>query len=492
MTVRNPVPNRTLGVLRTLRGWSQTRLAQASGLDPDVVSKYERGALKVPPETVRLLVATMGYPPYMIERAEAFAAQADAARDTFHGARPHDAEQARIDAVAGEISSSADGWVRSVLPRLLDEAEGLDARRRAAGLWTRLRPYPQAARLTLVREGAEFQQWALAELLCEESVNAAADSATAALELAELALRVAELARCERPSPEEIQGYAWGFLGNARRVRGEFDAADAAFARSAELWPAGEVAPPSHPCALDRGRLLGLEASLRREQRRFPEALALLDRALARNPAGMAAARLLLKRAKTVEALGDYPAAIAALRQASPWIDEASEPRLWLVLRQNLALNLCLTGRPLEAQALLAELRDRGEKLGNRLDLVRMRWLEGEVAAGLRRFDEAVTAFRQVRDRLAAQDLPFDAALVAVELAEVLAAEGRTDEVKKVARQSAAVLSRKGFPAEAAKALRLFHEAAEQERLSAELAHRLAAYLRRARHDPGLRFEAAA
>jgi hypothetical protein len=45
--------------------------------------------------------------------------------------------------------------------------------------------------------------------------------------------------------------------------------------------------------------------------------------------------------------------------------------------------------------------------------------------------------------------------------------------------------------AEARKALDLFRRAAEQERLTVELARRLLAYLHRARNDPALRFGAA-
>ena len=49
-----------------------------------------------------------------------------------------------------------------------------------------------------------------------------------------------------------------------------------------------------------------------------------------------------------------------------------------------------------------------------------------------------------------------------------------------------------GIHAEARRALQIFREAAEGERLSAELAGALIAYLLRARHDPKLRFETTA
>ena len=73
------------------------------------------------------------------------------------------------------------------------------------------------------------------------------------LQICELLPRLAGLARrvAERVPTEawraRLQGYAWAFTGNARRVQGNLPAADEAFLRAARLWPEGESAEPGPP-----------------------------------------------------------------------------------------------------------------------------------------------------------------------------------------------------------------------------------------------------
>jgi hypothetical protein len=54
------------------------------------------------------------------------------------------------------------------------------------------------------------------------------------------------------------------------------------------------------------------------------------------------------------------------------------------------------------------------------------------------------------------------------------------------------VFESQGVPEEARKALDLFRRAVEQEAVTPDLACRVVAFLRRAQHDPELRFEEAA
>ena len=114
------------------------------------------------------------------------------------------------------------------------------------------------------------------------------------------------------------------------------------------------------------------------------------------------------------------------------------------------------------------------------------------MAAGLGRLAEAVAAYQEVRTRFTEQGIGFDAALVTLELAELLAAAGRAAEVKALSRQAVPVFQGLGIHAEAQHALQVFREAAECERLNATLASALISYFLRARHDPKLHFEAPA
>ncbi len=68
-----------------------------------------------------------------------------------------------------------------------------------------------------------------------------------------------------------MQGYCWAHIANARWVGNDHSGADEAFARAWDLWRAGSA--QSDPDLLAEWRLLDLEASLRRAERRFPESL---------------------------------------------------------------------------------------------------------------------------------------------------------------------------------------------------------------------------
>ena len=83
----------------------------------------------------------------------------------------------------------------------------------------------------------------------------------------------------------------------------------------------------------------------------------------------------------------------------------------------------------------------------------------------------------------------FDAALVTLELAVVFLRQGRTDMVKTLAIHMAPIFQANGVHREALAALTLFRKAAEQEKATLDLAERLVAFLRKAQHDPELKFQ---
>ncbi|HVT16472.1 MAG TPA: helix-turn-helix transcriptional regulator [Thermoanaerobaculia bacterium] len=486
-----PLLSVTLTALRRARGWTEVELARAAGISKETVSHYER---EQAPSRDRLesLAAAMGYEVEAIDDvllalAQATGLGAGAADGPRSPADPSPAELRRARQLAAAMGRVAVEVTAHHLVALLRARRAGSARRRAAGLWEVLAPLAPGERRLLVEKSREYQTWALAERLCHESAEAASDDASRAVELAELALRVAELAPGERLWRLRLQGYCLGFLANARRVRNDERGAEEAFARARRLWQEGEAADPGR--LLAAWRLLDLEASLRRSQRRFAEALELSGRALAAAPRE-AAARILVNKAVAFDHLGEAERAIATLRQAAPLVDDQREPRLLFALRFNLATNLCHLDRHGEAALLLPEVRQMAEALHKELDLVRVVWLEGRVAAGLGRPAAALAAFARVRGEFLARAMAYDAALVTLELAALHAAAGRTAEVKELARQTARVFRAKGIHREARAALQLFRQAADREALTAELARRLVAYLYRARHDPALAFAA--
>lgn len=367
------------------------------------------------------------------------------------------------------------------------------ARAAAPALWEELRGLLPEEAKSFVRNEGRFHSWGLCELLCRESVQLATEDAAVAVSVAELAVLVSDFVNPDEPAEEmwlcQLRALAWAHLGNARRVQGELRSAEDAMATSGEWWQ-GSARDMGN--VLDyESRLLDLEASLRRDQRRLSEALELLDRALRANQgeAESRAGRILLKKAKVFEELGDFEQALSALREAQDSIEPESDSRSELCLGHNLLDLLSKAGRCEEAARLLPEVTRLSERQGNTLDAVRLRWTRGRIAAGLGRTGEALGLLMQVREEFIARCIGYDAALVTLELAALHAREGRTSEVKVLAAEMLPIFQAQDVPREALAALAFFRQAAEREAVTADLAGRLVAFLRRARYNPGLWFD---
>ncbi len=480
-----------LSLLRQLRGLEQEELAAASGVGFASIQKIEQGLRQLKAETFRAIVAALGVD---LATVRALMAVIRSVRGGPAGAAPVGIEDnaaaggASLARLAGRELAEVVAAM-GVRPAAGGDAQGsgalAESRRRAPELWARLTRYAHAAQQVLVQEAGEFQEAGLCELLCEASVEAAGDDAQEASRLAELAVLVGQRVRGEVGWRQRVEGYARANLTNTLRVGGELQGAAKMWARAAALWQAGADADPG---LMNEARILGLEASLRRERRELAEALALLDRALAIDRWGETPA-LLLGRSKALEELGDFAGSIETLRQVAAKIDGEREPRKLFAIRHNLAANLCHLGRHAEAEGVLPEVRALARRLGHQLDDLRVGWLEAKVAAGLGRTEAAVAGFERVRAGFAERGIGYDAALATMELAEVLAAEGRTGEVQALARESAAIFAAQGVHREAQRALAVFRRAAEEERVSVELVRGVLGYLERARRDPQLRYQ---
>jgi tetratricopeptide (TPR) repeat protein len=217
----------------------------------------------------------------------------------------------------------------------------------------------------------------------------------------------------------------------------------------------------------------------------LPEAWRLLDRAIQMDQEHTQAGRLLLKRAKVLEEMDRHEEAIEDLRRAAAWIDPEREPRLHWNQRFNSLVILVHLGRYEEAEAGLPEVRDLAERVGKKLNTLRVRWLEGLTAAGLERMEEAIAALEEVRREFAARGIAIDTALVSLDLAVIYLKQGRTAEVKELAAEMVAIFRAQRVQQEALAAVLVFQKAADRERATVDQARRLAGYLRQAQHDPG-------
>lgn len=473
----------TLRFLRFASGWSEEELARALGIQPALISGYERGSKQLSRERLEKLLAVMGILPEAID-ASLYALEL--ARPSIVPGSPVDptpAQLRKLDQAAVVAGQKAASATRGKLVENLRRARASRDRRRAGELWKTLQELPPKQRRQAIETKRKYWIWALAERLCAESVRAAAHRADGAVELAGLALRVAELAPGSEAWQSRLLGYVWAFVGNARRVQGDLPGSEEAFLRSDRLWEAGAAGDPG---VLDTSRLLDLKASLRRYQGRFEEAIRLLDQAV---QMGGANGRILVKKANTLELMGEYERALIELRQAEPLVKATQEPRLLWMIRFALTVNLWQLALYGEAAAMLPEVRELAVELGNELDLVRLLWLEGRIATGLGQWERAIPALEQVRRYFTINQIAYDAALASLEVAVLLLERERTKEVKRLAEEMLWIFKDQGVHTEALAALRLFYEAARKEEASTELARRVVRYLLKARDNPGLRFE---
>src|SRR3954452_3596883 len=456
-----------LTFLRSKRGWSKKRLADALGMgDRSLLSRYERGA-QLNRERLDTLLAPLGYPPEAVEVL-----------------RLSDRLISLGDLGSIGVAAMGAGWtvaelVFEDLVRRQQSEQAESERREAEESWAALKRASREDRRVLVADFPEFRSSALAARVCAASWRAAPHDAREALELAELALSIAQGLPAEEGLRSRAQGYCWAHVGNARRVGNDFAGADEAFVRAWDLWRAGSEAGTE---LFPEWRLLSLEASLRRAERRLPEALELLDRALAVcGDEAMAVARILIQKEHVLEVMGDTEGALAVLAQAAPLIEATGDSDLLLRLRFNMADDLLQLERYAEAAALLPRVRELAVEQANDLDLLRVDWLTARVAAGRDKLAEAVAGLEQVTRDFAARELPYDAALASLDLAVLWLKEGRMAEVKRLAVAMGWIFTAKGIHREALTALKLFCEAARQESATVELPRKVIADVEKVR-----------
>ncbi len=387
------------------------------------------------------------------------------------------------------------GWLLELkqadaLPPVFGPIDAALARSRAEapGILEELRPILPEERLACLHADRRFVSWGLCELLVRSSCQTAAEQPSEALHLADLAVhvadRIAEGDLFEERWVYQLRSLAWAALGNARRVQGDLIGAEQSFDMAESWWEAGiqdtEDALGYEPVLLD------LQASLRLAQRRFPEAIRMLDNAVELFLNGEhqdlhLAGRSLISKALLLTEMGDTEFALQTLKKANGLIDPAREPRLLLCLRHNLVDNLSKAGRHREADALLPDLRELAAAQGRTLDHLRLQWVEGRVAAGLGEHARARHLLASVRQTFLDAGNPYEAALAALDLVISHLEEGNTTEVRVLADEMVTVFREHNVSREALAAVLLFQEAAHREAATAKLARQVADSLSRSR-----------
>jgi tetratricopeptide (TPR) repeat protein len=362
-------------------------------------------------------------------------------------------------------------------------------RAEALSLFADLAHHPAERRILIVRNSSRFHTWGLCELLLRRSREQNFHNAAQGESLALLALEVLDSLAPSRYGAEplsDLRARAWAYVGNSRRIKADLRGAEDAFALAFATLRRGTQEP------MEKALLLDLRASLLRAQRRFPQALQCLRRAIQifrrigeRHRAG----RALVSMSTVHHFAGEPEKAIPLLYEALELIDPGREPRLLLVAWHNLIDDLAEARQFMEAQKLLVKVRPLYQKFAQPWSRNPRKWIEGKIALGLGQSEQGESLLLAARDGFLAEDAAYDTALVSLDLASLYAEQGRMAELKRTAEQMVPIFSSRQIHREALAALAYWRQAVEAEQVCATMVAGVAAFLRRARHDPDLRFE---
>jgi tetratricopeptide (TPR) repeat protein len=261
----------------------------------------------------------------------------------------------------------------------------------------------------------------------------------------------------------DLRCRAFTELANAYRVADELDRADEALILAVESFHLGTLDP-----------LLGawyftVFASQQAARRRFDLAgktLAFVASAYRQQGDYHLAGRAVVMQGIFSGYLGKAEEAVHNLKRGLRDIDEKRDPGLMLATVQSLAWFLVDCGRFVEAHQLLIDLRLRGLNPGGRIGVLKLRWLEGHVHAGLKDFDAADQALREVKQGFEEAGLGYKAALAGLELGAVWFQQGNFDDAEKIVLQCADVFLRLSIRRELTASLLLLRKAAEARHLS--------------------------
>lgn len=316
---------------------------------------------------------------------------------------------------------------------------------------------------------AGFWTWALCEVLLERSWSLRHEDPRQMLRLAGLATEAADRLDPERYGGREIfdlRARAWGEYANACRVSDDLVQAERAIARALELRKQGSGSESL------RARLAELTAGILSHQRNFPAAFQALDLAytIHRKQGDLqSAARVLVQRGIYTGRSGDPEQGIHILAQALRQIDQKGDSQLRFQVLHNILLFQAELGEFRAAGLQLFEMRPLYARHAGSVDLVKLRWIEGRIAAGLAEWDRAERAFRQVREEFEGRGQIYHSAVVGLELASVWLQQGKAEAVRNLVKETLEVFRSRYVARESIAALLMLRDALERDRATLEL-----------------------
>lgn len=356
------------------------------------------------------------------------------------------------------------------------------------------------AETRLERLAAEQALWspAVAEALLEHiptlwhsDPRRAGELALAAAEIPQRLLDSDRFDSDEQLNPLRLlSARAWVYRANALRIQGELGEAQEAMWGAIQWF---EDTGREDPAV--EGLLFNLESELCRDQRRFARALVLAEEGerVYREAGDLRMAAWMVVAQAFIHGEASEPEiAVELLEKFVASFEPTSiDDKIYSVALQTYAHRLVQVGRVEEAAALLPGVRESLKPFAEPLLTIRIDWLEGLIEHALGRLDRAEALFRRVQETFLAHEIPYDAALVSLDLAALYLEAGRVGEAQKLAASMVPIFLFRGIHREATAAGLLVTEALEKQVATVELIQKAARFLRQGRNDPSWRFDPA-
>ena len=275
-------------------------------------------------------------------------------------------------------------------------------------------------------------------------------------------------------------------LGNAYRATDQFDRAQAELDQARRFF---ELGTRSETLEI---RLLDVEASLDADCRRFTAACLKLEKIFRyhiRNSDHHLAGRALLTQGLYTSNAGHSKKALRLIEQSMDLIDAHRDPilayagmynKLWVLLD-------CDCFEKSKRQLFL--LRGMEQHAGGRINDLRLQWAEARIDAGLKRYERAEKAFREVREGFGPVNRAYDAALASLDLGAVLLAQQKSAEAEKVVKEAIKIFVALGIERESLGSIVMLRASFEIGVATQAMVEEVARFLRRAENDPNARFE---
>lgn len=377
--------------------------------------------------------------------------------------------------VPPEPDPDYDGPIGRAFARVLDlqkerEREREESDRKVADLL-------DGVRTGVLPEAEGFWTSGLCELLLERSWSLRHDDPKQMLRLAGLATEAADRLEPERYGMQatvDLRARAWGEYANACRISDDLVQAERAIGRALELRKQGSGSE------LLRARLAELTAGILSHQRQFPGAFQALDLAYSihkKHGDPQSAARVLVKRGIYTGRSGDPEQGIQILARTLRDLGDDGDSKLRFLVLHNILLFRVEQGEFRTASVQLFEMRPLYARHAGAVDLVKLRWIEGKIAAGLDEWERAERAFRQVREEFEARGQIYHSAVMGLELVVVWLRQGRNDEVKRLVLETLEVFRSRYVARESIAALLLLRDALDRDRATLELVAMVASVL---------------